>query len=107
MTIASRRIAPQGSWPAGSAPLIVAEQLSKSFGPVRAVNQVSLEVAAGEIVGFLGPNGAGKTTTIRMLMGFIGLHPADAASSVAPFSHNPNYGTGWDISPATFEWILR
>ena len=51
--------------------LIVTERLSKRFGSVRAVADLSLEVDAGEIVGFLGPNGAGKTTTIRMLMGFI------------------------------------
>ncbi len=43
--------------------------LSYSFGQVRAVDNVSLEVAAGEIVGLLGPNGAGKSTTIRMLTG--------------------------------------
>ncbi|MGH7485848.1 MAG: ABC transporter ATP-binding protein, partial [bacterium] len=51
--------------------LVVTERLSKRFGSVRAVADLSFEVDAGEIVGFLGPNGAGKTTTIRMLMGFI------------------------------------
>lgn len=50
---------------------IVTEKLSKRFGRLKAVTDLSLEVQAGEIVGFLGPNGAGKTTTIRMLMGFI------------------------------------
>jgi ABC-2 type transport system ATP-binding protein len=49
----------------------VTERLSKRFGAVRAVSDLSLEVNEGEVVGFLGPNGAGKTTTIRMLMGFI------------------------------------
>ena len=52
-------------------PLIIADRLSKRFGQVRAVTDLTLEVRAGEIVGFLGPNGAGKTTTIRLLMGFI------------------------------------
>ena len=52
-------------------PLIAAERLSKRFGRIRAVTDLTLEVRPGEIVGFLGPNGAGKTTTIRMLMGFI------------------------------------
>jgi ABC-2 type transport system ATP-binding protein len=45
--------------------------LSKSFGPVRAVDSVHLRVRQGEIYGFLGLNGAGKTTTIRALLGMI------------------------------------
>ncbi|MEZ4769506.1 MAG: ATP-binding cassette domain-containing protein [Caldilineales bacterium] len=45
--------------------------MSKSFGDVRAVNDVSLRVQRGEIYGFLGLNGAGKTTTIRALLGMI------------------------------------
>ena len=44
--------------------------VSKAFGPVRAVNALSLAVGQGEIMGFLGTNGAGKTTTIKMLLGF-------------------------------------
>ena len=47
--------------------------LSKSFGPVKAVDAISLRVKPGEIYGFLGLNGAGKTTTIRLLLGMI--HP--------------------------------
>lgn len=48
-----------------------AEGISKSFGTVRAVADVSLQVAAGEVYGVLGPNGAGKTTLLRMLFGLI------------------------------------
>jgi ABC-2 type transport system ATP-binding protein len=51
------------------------ENLTRDFaaegGPVRAVDQLSLEVPAGIIFGFLGPNGAGKTTTIRLLLGLL------------------------------------
>jgi ABC-2 type transport system ATP-binding protein len=47
------------------------DQLTKHFGPVVAVDQVSFSVEQGSIVGFLGPNGAGKTTTLRMLLGLV------------------------------------
>jgi ABC-2 type transport system ATP-binding protein len=45
--------------------------LTKSFGPVRAVDELSFTVEPGSVTGFLGPNGAGKTTTLRMLLGLI------------------------------------
>ena len=47
--------------------MIEVRNLSKSFGDVQAVNDISFDVARGEIFAFLGPNGAGKTTTIKML----------------------------------------
>src|SRR5881275_1125957 len=47
--------------------MIRVQNLVKTFGTFTAVNDVSFEVAAGEIFAFLGPNGAGKTTTIKML----------------------------------------
>jgi sodium transport system ATP-binding protein len=50
---------------------LIAENLSKQFGEVRAVDRVSLRVRAGEIVGLLGPNGAGKTTILRMIAGIL------------------------------------
>jgi len=50
---------------------ISAQGLSKSYGPVKAVVDVDLDVRRGEIYGFLGRNGAGKTTTIRMLLGLV------------------------------------
>ena len=45
--------------------------LSKSFGGLRAVNHVSIQIEQGHITGFLGPNGSGKTTTLRMLCGLL------------------------------------
>ena len=54
--------------------MIAIEGLSKTFGPIKAVDRVSFEVARGEVLGFLGPNGAGKSTTMKMLTGFL---PAD------------------------------
>jgi len=50
---------------------IVAQGLTKSYGSVRALRGVNLEVKRGEIFGFLGPNGAGKTTTIRCMLDLI------------------------------------
>src|SRR5215210_4168851 len=43
--------------------------LSKQFGAVRAVDDLTFSVAPGSVIGFLGPNGAGKTTTLRCLLG--------------------------------------
>jgi lantibiotic transport system ATP-binding protein len=51
--------------------VVTTERLSKFFGPVRAVDDLNLQVPAGTIYGFLGPNGAGKTTTIRLLLGLV------------------------------------
>jgi len=51
--------------------MISVENLTKRFGRVTAVDNLSFEVKAGEIVGFLGPNGAGKTTTMRVLSCFL------------------------------------
>jgi ABC-2 type transport system ATP-binding protein len=48
---------------------IVAHGLTKTYGPVRAVDHLSFTVEPGSVTGFLGPNGAGKTTTLRMLLG--------------------------------------
>lgn len=53
-----------------SPPLIV-EQLCKEYGRIRAVDQLSLHVHAGEIVGLVGPNGAGKTTALRCCVGIL------------------------------------
>jgi ABC-2 type transport system ATP-binding protein len=54
-----------------SQPVLSAQRLCKSFGELRAVDGVSFDVAAGEIVGLVGPNGAGKTTTINMILGVL------------------------------------
>ena len=51
--------------------MIEVEHLTKRYGPVTAVDDVSFTVDKGEILGFLGPNGAGKTTTMRVLTGYM------------------------------------
>lgn len=51
--------------------MIEIENLSKSFGSLRAVDGISFTVGRGEVLGFLGPNGAGKSTTMKMVTGFL------------------------------------
>ena len=51
--------------------MIKLDQVSKQFGPFRAVDNLSFSVSAGEVLGFLGPNGAGKTTTMKIITGFL------------------------------------
>lgn len=50
--------------------MIEVKNVTKQFGHIRAVNNLSFHVKKGEVLGFLGPNGAGKTTTMRMITGF-------------------------------------
>jgi len=64
-------------------PIIRTEHLSRFFGTVKAVDDLSLEVPAGIVFGFLGPNGAGKTTTIHLLLGL--LEPTQGQASVLGF----------------------
>src|SRR5207344_2710958 len=59
--------------------MIEVQHLTKRYGPVTAVDDVSFRVEKGEILGFLGPNGAGKTTTMRVLTGYM---PATEGSAV-------------------------
>ena len=52
-------------------PLVVTNELTKSYGDFTALDRGSLSIERGEVHGLLGPNGAGKTTLIRLLMGFL------------------------------------
>jgi ABC-2 type transport system ATP-binding protein len=60
--------------------------LSKSFGQVQAVSDLSFTVEPGSVTGFLGPNGAGKTTTLRMLLGLIQPDSGTATFDGAPYT---------------------
>ncbi len=51
--------------------MIEIRELTKSYGPYRAVDNISFQIRKGEVVGFLGPNGAGKTTTMKIITGFM------------------------------------
>lgn len=65
--------------------MIRVSNLTKSYGRLMAVNNISFEVQRGEVFGFLGPNGAGKTTTIKIMAGL--LEPSAGTVEI----------TGWDI----------
>jgi len=64
----------------------------RTYRSVAAVQSISFDIAAGEVVGFLGPNGAGKTTTLKMLTGLV--YPSSGRIDVAgyvPFRRDPNF----------------
>jgi len=63
--------------------VIELNKLSRQFGDLVAVNNVTLSIPAGQICGYLGPNGAGKTTTVKMLTGMI--RPTSGTASVAGY----------------------
>jgi ABC-2 type transport system ATP-binding protein len=65
--------------------VIEVQNLSKEYGPVRAVDDVSFRAESGEILGFLGPNGAGKTTTMRIITGYM------------PATHGTARVAGYDV----------
>jgi ABC-2 type transport system ATP-binding protein len=64
--------------------LIVIRSLSRRFGPIKAVDNVSFMVKRGEVLGFLGPNGAGKSTTMKMITGFL----SPSAGSISVCDHD-------------------
>ena len=71
--------------------MIEVQNLTKRYGPVTAVQDVSFRVERGEILGFLGPNGAGKTTTMRVLTGYM---PATEGKAIV---------AGFDVSDQPLE----
>lgn len=71
--------------------MITIDRLSKRFGPIKAVDNVSFSVDRGEVLGFLGPNGAGKSTTMKMLTGFL---PPDSGRALV---------SGYDVSTHPIE----
>lgn len=75
---------PRRVLPARGEPLLQVTDLTKRFGGLTAVDKVSFDVRAGEIVGMIGPNGAGKSTTFNLISG--ALHPSQGAVTFA--GHN-------------------
>jgi ABC-2 type transport system ATP-binding protein len=94
--------------------MIEIEHLTKRFGPIAAVDDISFRVAKGEVLGFLGPNGAGKSTTMKMITGYLKptsgsvrvmgedavLHPIGAQRAIGYLPEGaPAYG---DMTPRQF-----
>ncbi|MCP2268633.1 ABC-2 type transport system ATP-binding protein [Actinokineospora diospyrosa] len=71
---------------------IVVRGLTKNFGQVAAVQNLSFQVEPGSVTGFLGPNGAGKTTTLRMLLGLVNPTAGEATINGQPFHRLGNPG---------------
>ena len=69
--------------------MIEVQHLTKRYGPITAVDDVSFSVAKGEILGFLGPNGAGKTTTMRVLTGYMPANDGKAVVAGYDVFENP------------------
>lgn len=100
--------------------LIEVDAVTKQFGAIKAVDEVTFSVARGEVLGFLGPNGAGKSTTMRVITGYlpptegtarvcghdIQTHPVEAKRAIGFLPEGaPLYG---DMSVASFlEFIAR
>ncbi len=69
--------------------VVKAESLTKRFGEVSAVTDLSFALETGTITGFLGPNGAGKTTTLRMILGLVAPSSARALVFDHPYAELP------------------
>ncbi|RKT85526.1 ABC-2 type transport system ATP-binding protein [Saccharopolyspora antimicrobica] len=72
---------------------IIVRGLSKSYGPVHAVQNLDFTVRPGTVTGFLGPNGSGKTTTLRMILGLVTPTAGTATINGLPFHQLPNPAT--------------
>ncbi len=83
--------------------------LSKHFGTVRAVDNLSFTVEPGRVTGFLGPNGSGKTTTLRMLLGLV--HPSAGTATVGGRAYqdlnNPTATVGAVLEATSFHPARR
>jgi ABC-2 type transport system ATP-binding protein len=91
---------------------IIVQNLSKTYGAQKAVNNISFKINKGEIVGFLGPNGAGKSTTMKMITGYL---EADGGSaevsgekvSTGSLSTKKKIGYLPEANPLYFDMYVR
>jgi ABC-2 type transport system ATP-binding protein len=83
---------------------IMVSDLTKTFGPVKAVDNLTFTVEPGTVTGFLGPNGAGKTTTLRCLLGLVTPNTGTATISGVPYAqlHTPPTTVGALLEASSF-----
>jgi ABC-2 type transport system ATP-binding protein len=85
------------------------DHLSKRFGTVRAVEDLTFSVEPGRVTGFLGPNGSGKTTTLRMLLGLV--HPSAGTATIGGKRYeeldNPSSAVGAVLEATSFHPARR
>lgn len=79
--LTAKRFEPVRSKPVSKDSVVEIHELTKRFGDFTALDRLSINVAAGQILGFIGPNGAGKTTAIRILVGL--LRPTSGSARIA------------------------
>ena len=79
--------------------IVEVDHLTKNFGRLRALDQVTFTVEEGEVFGFLGPNGAGKTTTIRIMLGL--LHPDGGSVKIGGYDCWTEHGRAARLFGAT------
>lgn len=90
-------------------PILEARNLSKAFGQRHVVNDLSLQLEKGEILGLLGPNGAGKTTTIQMLLGILTPSSGEISYFGKPFLEHRSEileHVGFSSSYVNLPWTL-
>ena len=80
-----------------STPVIEVKNLIKTYGPIKAVDDISFSIRQSEIFGMLGPNGAGKTTTVEILEGLVILAAVLAATLIAGLIYWALLGIGWAV----------
>ena len=82
-------------------PLILAKNLCKEYGDTKALDHLSFELNAGEIVGLLGPNGAGKTTAIHIVLGLLSATSGDIrVFGLSPLTHRHEIAQRLNFSSA-------
>ena len=86
--------------------MLEVSHLSKDYGPFHAVQDISFNARAGEVLGFLGPNGAGKSTKMKMITGFLAQSSGSATVCGADVTRDPIANASQDPTP-TFATTCR